>query len=84
MGEFGRTTKVPTLWVYTENDSRFQVSIIHEMHTAFRKGGGDAALILLPPFGADGHPLFLTGVKVWSPLVEEFVRRLGLIDAPKK
>ncbi len=83
MGQFGRTTKVPTLWVYTENDSYFPVSMIQKMHAAFRKGGGEAALVLLPPFGADGHLLFSRGVERWSPLVEDFLRGLGLVGSAK-
>jgi len=82
-GQFGRTTKVPTLWIYTENDSVFSVPMIQEMHTAFRKSGGDAELILLPPFEKDGHLLFSRGVKLWSPLVERFLDRLGLLGLAK-
>lgn len=83
MGQFGRTTKVPTLWTYTENDSYFPVSMIQEMHAAFRKRGGDAELIVLPPFGTEGHLLFSRGVELWSPLVESFLDRLGLLRSPK-
>jgi dienelactone hydrolase len=83
MGQFGRTTKVPTLWLYTENDSYFPVPMIQEMHGAFRQRGGEAALVLLPPFGADGHLLFSRGVALWSPYVEEFLRGLGLVRPPR-
>jgi dienelactone hydrolase len=83
MGQFGRTTKVPTLWIYNENDSYFSVPMIQEMHAAFRKRGGDAELVLLPPFGTDGHLLFSRGVKLWSPLVESFLDRLGLLGPAK-
>jgi dienelactone hydrolase len=83
MGQFGRTTKVPTLWIYTENDSYFSVSMIQEMHAAFRKAGGDAELLLLPPFGKDGHLLFSRGTHIWSPAVEGFLERLGLVDGRK-
>jgi dienelactone hydrolase len=83
MGQFGRTTKVPTLWIYTENDSYFPVWMIQEMHAAFRKAGGDAELVLLPPFGTDGHSLFRRGVELWSPVVEEFLNRRGLVGSRK-
>lgn len=81
MGQFGKTTKVPTLWIYTENDSYFPVSMIHEMHTAFRKRGGHATLVLLPPFGNDGHLLFSRGIERWSPVVDEFLNGLGLLPS---
>jgi dienelactone hydrolase len=84
MGEFGRTARVPSLWIYTENDSYFPASMIREMHAAFRKGGGDADLALLPPFDTDGHLLFARGVHLWSPLVESFLDRLGLGRSPKE
>jgi hypothetical protein len=82
MGQFGRTTKAPTLWIYTENDSYFSVPMIQEMHAVFRKRGGNAELVLLPPFGTDGHLLFSRGNKLWSPLVEGFIDRLGLVGPP--
>lgn len=83
MGEFGRTAKAPTLWIYTENDSFFPVPMVRDMHAAFLKGGAIADLRMLPRFGTDGHALFVRGTTLWSPLVEVFLERAGVLQPPK-
>lgn len=74
-GEFGRTSRVPMLWIYIENDTFFGPALSKRMHEAFTAAGGRAEYHLLPPFGGDGH--FLIGsadsIPVWSPLVERFL-----------
>src|ERR1700716_3475411 len=58
-GEFGRTSRVPMLWVYIENDTFFGPALSKRMHQAYTEAGGSAEYHLLPPFGSDGH--FLIG-----------------------
>src|SRR4051812_22523931 len=74
-GEFGRTSRVPMLWIYIENDTFFGPALSRRMHEAFTAAGGNAEYHLLPPFGGDGH--FLIGspdsVPIWSPLVSRFL-----------
>jgi dienelactone hydrolase len=76
--DFGRTTRVPTLWVYTENDSYFPPRLSKAMASAFRAAGGKVDYQLLPGFGADGH--FLAESEgsdaVWGPVVEQFLAGL--------
>jgi dienelactone hydrolase len=77
-GEFGRTSRVPMLWVYIENDTFFGPALSKRMHESFTAAGGQAEYHLLPPFGNDGH--FLIGsadsIPIWSPLVSEFLEKL--------
>jgi len=76
---FGRRSQVPMLWVYSENDHFFSPWLVQDAHAAFRAAGGDAQLIMMPPFGNDGHFLFsLDGRSQWLPLVHEFLDRQGL------
>jgi dienelactone hydrolase len=74
-GEFGRTARVPMLWIYIENDTFFGPALSKRMHQAYREAGGNAEYHLLPPFGSDGH--FLIGspdaIPLWAPLVEPFL-----------
>jgi dienelactone hydrolase len=76
--DFGRTSRVPTLWIYTENDSYFAPRLSGAMAGAFRIAGGKVDYQLLPPFGADGH--FLAESEsadtVWGPVVERFLAGL--------
>jgi dienelactone hydrolase len=74
-GEFGRTSRVPMLWIYIENDTFFGPALSKRMHEAFTAAGGKAEYHLLPPFGDDGHFLIgsATSIPMWSPLVERFL-----------
>jgi len=38
-GEFGRTSRVPMLWIYIENDTFFGPALSKRMHEAFTAGG---------------------------------------------
>jgi dienelactone hydrolase len=79
MEKFGRTTKVPTLWLYSETDSRFSPACVKEIHDAFQKGGGKAKLVMFPPFGKDGHYLFPNerGLPLWTKEVDKFLAEIG-------
>jgi dienelactone hydrolase len=75
---FGRTSRVPTLWIYTENDSYFPPRLSRAMADAFRAAGGKADYRLLPPFGAEGHLLVESedAEPVWGPALEQFLATL--------
>jgi dienelactone hydrolase len=76
--EFGRTTRMPTLWIYTENDTYFAARLSGAMAAAFRTAGGQVDYALLPAFGDDGH--FMAeragSESVWGPVVERFLGHL--------
>jgi dienelactone hydrolase len=73
--EFGRTSRVPMLWIYIENDTFFGPALSKRMHEAFNAAGGKAEYRLVPPFGNEGH--FFIGspdaIPIWSPLVKKFL-----------
>src|ERR1700704_1793695 len=54
-GEFGRSARVPMLWIYAENDSFFGPALSKRMHAAYTGVGGNAEYHMLPAFGSDGH-----------------------------
>ncbi len=72
---FGRTARIPTLWLYAENDSYFSPALSKGMADAFRGAGGRADYHLLQPFGADGHVFIENGeaAAFWGPIVERFL-----------
>jgi dienelactone hydrolase len=73
--EFGRSSRVPMLWLYIENDTYFGPELSKRMHAAFAAAGGDAEYHLLPPHGSEGHFLVdaADAVPIWSPLVGAFL-----------
>ena len=77
--EFGKTTKVPSLWLYAENDLFWGAEAPKEWHGAFSSGGSKTLLVMTPPVPgtADGHRLLAVGGKLWSPHVNVFVKELG-------
>ncbi len=76
-GEFGRTARIPSLWIYSENDTFFGPALTKRMHDAYTGAGGLAEYQMLPPFGDEGH--FLIGsrdaIPLWEPLVSQFLDR---------
>jgi dienelactone hydrolase len=75
---FGKTAKVPSLWLYTENDSYFDLDISRRMVSAYGGAGGRAVYVLLPPFKDDGHKMFddRDGLPLWTPQVAAFLDAL--------
>lgn len=78
-GVFGRSARIPSLWIYTENDRYFGPALSIRMAAAYRDSGGRVEFNLLPPFGSDGHVLFTRAVERWGPLVQPFLAAAGLI-----
>ncbi|WP_376092151.1 hypothetical protein ACE7GA_23060 [Roseomonas sp. CCTCC AB2023176] len=70
-----RSRRVPTLWIYTANDTFFAPAIARGMHAAYTAAGGEAELRILPPWGNDGHDMFYGpgGSDSWGPIVQAFL-----------
>ncbi len=77
---FGTTARMPTLWLYAENDSWFRPALVGQMHAAFTGTGGRAELVMLPRFGDDGHTLFYmaAGRQLLLAKLDSFLRANGL------
>ena len=78
---FGQHTSIPMLWVYAANDHFFGPLLADQFRQAFAQGGAPVTFVHAAAFGADGHMLFSAqGRPVWTPLVDAFLRRQGLLD----
>ena len=74
--QFGEQTRIPSLWIYAENDSYFGPDLSRRLADAYRLAGGRAEYHLLPAVGSDGHNLDRTiadAEKLWAPLLEKFL-----------
>lgn len=80
---FGKVSRIPMLWVYTENDHFFAPPLAEKFRRAFTAGGGKIDFIKPAEFGKDGHQLFsLSGISRWAPLVDSFLAKQNLTLLP--
>jgi hypothetical protein len=81
---YGKTARIPTLWIYTENDLYMGPTLPKVWFDAFRSSGGTGEFVLYPPNGEDDHSPFTHVSEVWQPKVLEFPRTNGYpnIQAP--
>ena len=79
-GQYGKTTRVPTLWLYAENDLFWGPDVPKQWFEAFKTGGSDATFVETPPVPGqmNGHTLINTGGPLWKPKVEAFLQKLRL------
>ncbi|MDP3357502.1 MAG: hypothetical protein Q8M51_16775 [Polaromonas sp.] len=75
--EFGKTTRIPTLWVFAENDSRYTANTIRASHEAFQAAGGKARLLLSPPIEGDGHHIHQKPA-FWRAALKEYLTEIGV------
>jgi dienelactone hydrolase len=74
----GKTTRIPSLWVFAENDSRYSADTIRAAHAAFVKGGGTAKLALSPPLPIDGHFIYRRP-ELWREALKTFLTEIGVL-----
>ncbi|WP_027549372.1 S9 family peptidase [Bradyrhizobium sp. WSM2254] len=76
---FGKTSRVPMLWVYATNDLFFGPDLARRLYDGFRGGGGNVKFVAAAPYGDDGHYLYsVVGRPQWTPYVDAFLRERGL------
>jgi len=76
---FGKTSRVPMLWVYTANDHFFEPRLAEKFYGAFTAAGARAEFVRAPAFGKDGHGLFsAAGIPRWTPYVDAFLTQHNL------
>ncbi|VVE88660.1 dienelactone hydrolase family protein [Pandoraea bronchicola] len=77
-GEFGKTTKIPGLWLYAHNDQYWGPDAPQQWFDAFAASGSPAQFVHTEDLpGHDGHLLLTYGGKMWSTSVDKFVKQLG-------
>ena len=73
---YGKTSRIPTLWIYSENDEYFGAKLPKEWFSAFRDAGGSGEFVSLPAFPGGGHGFFARSPEAWQPKVESFLGTL--------
>jgi dienelactone hydrolase len=77
---YGKTAKIPTLWVYTENDQWMGPKYPKEWFEAYKAKSGTGEFLFLPPNGTDGHGVFSRDPAAWRPQVMQFLKSNGFPD----
>jgi dienelactone hydrolase len=77
---YGKTARIPTLWIYTENDLYARPGYTQAWFAAYKAEGGSGEFVLLPPYRDNGHLLFGSGIVIWRPIVLKFLRASGFAE----
>jgi len=75
--DYGAISKVPTLWLYSENDRYWGAALPKEWFDAFVQAGGKAEFVQLPPYKEDGHGIFSGNRNAWKSAFENFLHKVG-------
>jgi hypothetical protein len=77
---YAKTTKVESIWFYSENDRTFPADVARTAYREYQKNGGHALLVISPAFETDGHFLFSdpAGIEIWREQTRTFLKRIGI------
>lgn len=75
--DYGRATRVPMLWIYTENDLYWGPDWPKRWADAYNAAGGHAKFVPMGPDGDNGHSLFTHAPDKWKPVVVKYLRVQG-------
>lgn len=74
---YGRSNRVPTLWMYSRNDREWGPAYPRQWYTAFSETGGRGSFVNLPADKNNGHFIFNRNAVAWHPAFEAFLAQLG-------
>ncbi len=74
---YGKRSRVPSLWFYSDNDQFMGYEHPRQWFEAYRAAGGKGEFASLPAFGKDGHGSFSTNPSAWKPAFERFLKANG-------
>jgi dienelactone hydrolase len=75
--EYGAAAKVPTLWLYSENDRFWGPTLPRKWFDIFTEAGGKGQFVALPAYKEDGHVIFSGNPESWKPAFENFLLDIG-------
>lgn len=82
--EYGRSARIPTLWIYSENDMYMGPKYPRDWYQAFINAGGRGEFVQFPSQPEDGHLLFSRHPELWQPRVAEFLDAHGFSAPPRE
>jgi dienelactone hydrolase len=82
-GALGALARIPSLWLYGDNDDVWTPSLITRLRNAYAAHGAPLRFVDFGHYKDDAHRIVMDrdGVAVWWPYVGDFLARLGLPTA---
>jgi dienelactone hydrolase len=76
--EFGKTARVPVIWLVARNDSYFSPALSRQLADAFKAGGDKVDFRALPEFRSEGHWLAETdgGEEIFGPTLDNAMKAI--------
>ena len=79
---YGRTTRVPSLWLYATNDQYWGPDAPAAWHAAFAQGARRTRFVQAPAVAdGDGHGLSRHDASLWAPAVDAFIATLQFLHS---
>lgn len=77
---YGQHARLPSLWLYGDNDSIWPSELVSRMYSAYVEHGAHARMVDFGSYKNDAHRLVVDrdGVQVWWPSVDAFLVRIGM------
>jgi dienelactone hydrolase len=72
---FGKTGRIPALWLYAKNDAYFPPSLADRLAAAYAGAGGRLEYHQLPAFGREGHVLVQAPAATWEAYLSRFLSK---------
>ncbi len=76
--DYGKTNRLPTLWLYSANDRVWGPVYPKEWYAGFTRAGGRGEFVDLPADKNNGHYIFNRNPPAWRPPLESFLYRLKI------
>ena len=78
MAAYGKSTRVPSLWLYAQNDSFWGTEWPRAWFDAYAVTGNPARFVMTDAVAnGDGHQLLTRGSRLWSAHVDRFLQEIG-------
>ena len=77
MAELGRTTRLPNIWLYAENDLYWGAEPPRLWHAAFAQGGSPTQFVQTIAVPPDGHRLLAAGGRLWGDPLNAWLKKNG-------
>lgn len=76
---YGAASRIPTLWLYSQNDKLFSPQTGRSFYDIYTSSGGRASFVMMPPYGENGH-VFMDSApeSFWWQQVADFLSKHGL------